>query len=300
MASYPTAPATFPARVDASTIFANHLNAVQDEVAATEGALLGSLLHAVILGQSLTLPNAITPPQITANVNNYTPTGLSTAFQLRASADAGRVMTGLAAQAAGRLLLLTNVGASASVLSLPHNDALSAAGNRFYVHGAATVDVPSGGSALLYYDGVSAAWRVTCSTAAIAAAAGGTWADYTPAWTSTGTQPALGNGTLTGRFAQVGKTVFVILRWVLGSTSTQGTGTWAWSLPPGLPALVDTLVAHGRTTRTLNTLCHAVVDAAVPTRVNVAEDNTSGFIGPGAPSFASGATITLALTYETP
>lgn len=40
MPSYPTAPVVFPARADGATIFAEHMNAVQDEVAAIEAALL--------------------------------------------------------------------------------------------------------------------------------------------------------------------------------------------------------------------------------------------------------------------
>jgi len=40
MASYPTAPVVFPARTDGQTIFAQHINALQDEVAAIEASLL--------------------------------------------------------------------------------------------------------------------------------------------------------------------------------------------------------------------------------------------------------------------
>jgi hypothetical protein len=40
MASYPTTPVVFPTRADATTIFAEHMNAVQEEIAAIEAALI--------------------------------------------------------------------------------------------------------------------------------------------------------------------------------------------------------------------------------------------------------------------
>jgi hypothetical protein len=57
------------------------------------------------------------------------------------------------------------------------------------------------------------------------------WSSYTPSWTSDGTQPVLNNGTLTGKYKQIGKTVFVRVKLLIGSTTTTGTGTWYFSLP---------------------------------------------------------------------
>lgn len=57
------------------------------------------------------------------------------------------------------------------------------------------------------------------------------WADYTPTWTSSGTAPSLGDGNISGRYLQIGKTVFVRLHLVLGSTTTTGSGNWRFSLP---------------------------------------------------------------------
>lgn len=61
----------------------------------------------------------------------------------------------------------------------------------------------------------------------------GAWTDYTPVWTSTAGVPAIGNGTLYGRYTQIGKTVHGIVYFLLGSTSTQGSagGVFLWSLP---------------------------------------------------------------------
>lgn len=58
------------------------------------------------------------------------------------------------------------------------------------------------------------------------------WSSYTPAWTTDGgTQPALGDGALTGYYKQIGKTVFVRVKLNCGASTTFGTGTFQFSLP---------------------------------------------------------------------
>lgn len=60
---------------------------------------------------------------------------------------------------------------------------------------------------------------------------GTAWTSYTPTWTSSGTSPSLGNGSITGKYKKIGKTVFVKVRLQFGSTTTGGTGNWRISLP---------------------------------------------------------------------
>lgn len=57
------------------------------------------------------------------------------------------------------------------------------------------------------------------------------WASFTPTWTGSGTNPALGNGTLTGKYTRFGKTLFGRVILTAGSTTTYGTGSWRFSLP---------------------------------------------------------------------
>jgi len=59
----------------------------------------------------------------------------------------------------------------------------------------------------------------------------GDWIAYTPLWTSTGTQPSIGNGTLVGKYTLIGTTCHFSGRFVPGSTSTFGSGTWLFGLP---------------------------------------------------------------------
>jgi hypothetical protein len=57
------------------------------------------------------------------------------------------------------------------------------------------------------------------------------WKAYTPTWTGSGGNPAIGNGTLSGRYRQDGQTVTVDIYVAMGSTTTFGTGSYAFALP---------------------------------------------------------------------
>jgi hypothetical protein len=73
-----------------------------------------------------------------------------------------------------------------------------------------------------YYDG--SAW--------VPALPVGAWTSYVPVWSGNGTAPTIGNGTISGNFCQIGKTVHFNVSWSLGSTSTVGTSTrYTVSLP---------------------------------------------------------------------
>ncbi|MFG2589044.1 hypothetical protein [Streptomyces sp. NPDC048438] len=56
------------------------------------------------------------------------------------------------------------------------------------------------------------------------------WTVYTPTWTAS-TDPVLGNGTLTGRYLKIGRTVQVSVLLTCGSTTTYGSGAWNFGLP---------------------------------------------------------------------
>lgn len=62
-------------------------------------------------------------------------------------------------------------------------------------------------------------------------AIGDAWTAYTPVWTSGGTAPVLGNGTLTGKWMQAGKLTVYQFTLTAGSTTTFGTGAWYFSSP---------------------------------------------------------------------
>lgn len=60
----------------------------------------------------------------------------------------------------------------------------------------------------------------------------GAWVAYTPIWTAYTGTPSLGNGTITGKYTKVGKTVTAVVTLTFGSTtSASGTSVWYISLP---------------------------------------------------------------------
>ena len=71
------------------------------------------------------------------------------------------------------------------------------------------------------YDG--AAWAETLKI--------GTPTSFTPTWTTTGTAPAIGNGTLEGSYFRVGRMITYSIALTAGSTTTFGTGGWQFDYP---------------------------------------------------------------------
>jgi len=101
--------------------------------------------------------SVLTPPQITATTNDYSPTGLTEAAVLRVSTDASRDLTGIAAPfVSGRVLWVFNVGSFDIVVK--NENASSTAANRFALNGDVTVQ--PGNGAPLWYDGDSDRWRM--------------------------------------------------------------------------------------------------------------------------------------------
>lgn len=63
-------------------------------------------------------------------------------------------------------------------------------------------------------------------------AASEAWTAYTPTWTGSGGNPALGNGSFAGSaYARVNKLIHFRIVLTMGSTTTYGTGGWSLTLP---------------------------------------------------------------------
>lgn len=60
---------------------------------------------------------------------------------------------------------------------------------------------------------------------------------YTPTWTGSGSNPAIGNGTLTGNYLRMGKLVHLVITVTMGSTTTFGTGAWSFGIPANTAAV---------------------------------------------------------------
>lgn len=100
----------------------------------------------------------VSPAQLTADQNNWNPTGLAGAAIVRVSSDAARVITGLAGGSAGRLILLHNVGGY--TLTLTDQDSGSTDLNRFDVAASNDYELLASGVCFLSYDATSLRWRI--------------------------------------------------------------------------------------------------------------------------------------------
>src|SRR5574339_56630 len=107
---------------------------------------------------NITFSGDISPTQITANQNDYNPTGLSTASTLRLTTDASRNITGLAGGADGRLICIHNVGSFNIVLT--NQDTLSTAANRFITGLGASLTLTPDKTAFFRYDSTTSRWRL--------------------------------------------------------------------------------------------------------------------------------------------
>ncbi|MCZ0207893.1 hypothetical protein OZK63_21000 [Streptomyces sp. UMAF16] len=72
----------------------------------------------------------------------------------------------------------------------------------------------------------------------------GAWTTYTPTWTASTTNPSLGNGTISGRYMKIGRTVLCSINTITGSSTTYGSGSYNWSLPAPSASTGISVVGH--------------------------------------------------------
>lgn len=119
-------------------------------------------------------------------------------------------------------------------------------------------------------------------------------------WSSSGTSPAIGNGTLVTVYARAGKLFIYRIVTTMGSTTTYGTGTWQWGLPYypasgnwtpiGNATIYDSSTGgvYGRTAVFASTGRVRLVDAS------------NGWVGPTTPiTFATGDVVAIQGMFET-
>lgn len=172
------------------------------------------------LASTLKVTGDLTPSQITADQNNYNPSGLSTAIVLRLSTDsnggAGRAVTGLAGGAAGRMVIVVNVGSS--LLRLSDESASSTAANRFALP-QDVILVPDE-SVMLRYDATSSRWRP------VAQRSSGRIGETVVSNTGNALP-----GTLIEDGSAVSRTTYAALFSVIGTRFGPGDGSTTFNLP---------------------------------------------------------------------
>jgi len=135
----------------------------------------------------------------------------------------------------------------------------------------------------------------------------GAWQSYTVSWTADTTNPSIGNGTLAGRYTQIGKTCILIIGLTMGSTTTYGSGNWSFSLPKtakNTSGIIFCGVAHIRKFGTANYERIAQISPVVSTTViklfnDPTQGSNSSNISATVPfTWGDGDTLGIEITYE--
>lgn len=120
---------------------------------------------------------------------------------------------------------------------------------------------------------------------------------YTPVWTSNGTQPTLGNGSITGEFVRSGNMVTATIKLQAGSTTTFGSGNYSFSVPYAcsLPSVGSAYILDSGTAQ-----FHAVVLLnAGDTTAEAYISGGTAIVGAAVPmTWANGDSITLTISYR--
>lgn len=70
------------------------------------------------------------------------------------------------------------------------------------------------------------------------------WQSYTPGWLASTTDPSIGNGSLTGRYYQLGDMVWFNIQGKAGTTTTGGSGIYLFTLPVKMKSAGISIVEH--------------------------------------------------------
>lgn len=105
------------------------------------------------------VPVVISPPQITANQDDYTPTGWSAADVVRLDLNANRDITGFGAVAGYKRKTLFNITNNRR-LKIKNNNAGSLAANRVLCVDNKDYDLKKNGVVVIIYDDLAGAWRI--------------------------------------------------------------------------------------------------------------------------------------------
>lgn len=137
------------------------------ELTAVREAALHIVSGWMDAGAGVAYSGAITPTELDADVNDYSPQGIAEAFLLRLSSsvpvaiggikDGGRLIP-----IAGRVLAVFNEGAVD--LTLTHEEIASSENYRFRLPGFEDMILPPNNFALLYYDAESRRWAMLSSS----------------------------------------------------------------------------------------------------------------------------------------
>lgn len=213
---------------------------------------------------------------------------------LRVNNAAPLFLTGFTAGVPGQRLVVIGIGAAP--IFFVNQSVGSLSGNRIAAFQDST-PLTLSGIAEFIYDGQSGLWRMVANDFGAPAA-------YTATWHGFGSNPVLGNGTMTARYYVNGHICYVDLFIQMGSTTTFGTGYWSFALP--LPA-IDTISQVGGNAlfydASATTFYHAVPLIDVVTSqffIQVENASTDNVVGSSSPfTWANNDQLRVSLWYFT-
>ncbi|MGW3595017.1 hypothetical protein [Streptomyces sp. NPDC005167] len=131
-----------------------------------------------------------------------------------------------------------------------------------------------------------------------------TWTPYTPSWTGTTTNPALGNGSLTGQYIKIGRTCTATVILTMGSTTTYGSGNYLFSLPFTAASATVSYLGVARLGAARIWLGHVVVSSGsnlvtVTFDSAIADTRGTNWTGTVPDTLAATHTFRFSLTYQT-
>lgn len=125
-------------------------------------------------------------------------------------------------------------------------------------------------------------------------------ANYTPSWTTSGSAPSLGDGTLNGRYTLSGRICTAQIELVAGSATTFGTGQFQFSLPFAASSSSLRTNGIGRLSDAGAGFHIGMVEVNPTSSVAVIySNNTANLVQSNSPfTWASGDTLRFTVTYE--
>jgi len=292
-ASYPSSVVGFATHNSGDRIASADINGIQAEIVALETALLSSgLSHLVqtngLRTQSPTMLTIASGVVAALLFHHKVDTEGGAGTDQLDTINLGAVSEGISL-GIGSLLLLTpaNVSHVVTVSSGTGNITLIGAGSYVMSDAASAL--------LLRYDGTNWIEIARSQTAS----ATGSAQTYTPAWTASVSNPALGNGSVTGKYVQIGKFVHYEIVYVFGSTTTFGSGTYKFSLPVAAASGGDSAAGHAVMFEAGVEWRIGVAIIADANNVSIIEDHDTGSgITPTTPfTFASGQVLSVSGCY---
>lgn len=134
------------------------------------------------------------------------------------------------------------------------------------------------------------------------------WTSYSSSWTSSGTAPAIGNGSIVGYYSKIGRLVTVRAAVYCGTSTTFGSGYYGLSLPfaaqvtnvpSGLFAIAGSWVLSNAGTTFYDV--NAMIVQSSPSTVNGIVNGSGSFFGaanPAAWTAAASTYFVATITYE--